>query len=262
MDMWMRKGERLARSRPVLLARIETLVRRGSPRLMMTGIVVATSVAGVLASLLLRRGGLSSMWLRYGLSVAFAYFSFMFFLWLWILAKSRGRHRDPVADADDGGEDDFVTISVNADPPGAASGDASRERKVIQSGSRSGSGSGSGMRLDGSGGDIDLEGIVAVVVVIAIVGAAAASVYLIAIAPEFLAELLLDGVFATIVLGRFRAVDRRHWFQSALSRTWFAALGVAVVFMIAGAVCQWYAPEASTLGGVWQHWLAKVRGAP
>jgi hypothetical protein len=245
MVMWVRKSAPMARSRGELLARIERLVRKDNPRLMMTGIVAATSVAGVLASVVLRRGGLSGMWLRYGISVAFAYFSFLFFCWLWILVKSRRRHRDPVAEAEDGDEGEILEDLMRADLPSPTYGDA-------------GSGVGVSAGGDAGGGGFGLDdGIVLVAVILAIAAAIGASVYVIAIAPELLAELLLDGVFATIFFRRVRVADRRHWFQSALARTWIAALVAAAFFVIAGAVCQWYAPEASTLGGVLHHWEAK-----
>ena len=252
MVMWVRKAERLARTCGELIARIEKVVRKGSPRLVMAGIVAATTVAGMGASLVLRWGGLSAMWFRYGLSVAFAYFSFMFFLWLWIAVKRRGRYRDPVGDSDDDLANDVMDAVDDLSHVDLSSGgpyDQATSSPEPASGASGGDTIGSSLDLD--------DAIVGIAVAAAIIAAAAASLYVVAIAPQFLAELLLDGVFATIFFRRVRAADRRHWFESALSRTWVPALCAAVLFMIAGAVCQWYAPEAATLGGVFQHWRAK-----
>ena len=77
------------------------------------------------------------------------------------------------------------------------------------------------------------------------------------IAPNLLAEVLLDGVLATTLYRRLRAVDSRHWLETAVARTWVPVVVVAAFFVIAGAVCHWYAPEASTLSGVWRHYCAK-----
>jgi hypothetical protein len=253
MVMWARRTANRVRTRGEWLARIEKAVRKDSPRLLMTAIVAATGAAGVLGSVLLHRGGMFSMWLRYGLSVVFAYVSFMFFIWLWIVLKRRRQFADPGdwRDAEDDLDDlEVASELVSNGPAGAPSVDPPMARGY-------GAHTDSGVAGDVAGGlDLD-DGIVAVAVVAALAAAVAASLYVVIVAPQFVAELLLDGVFAAGLYRRLRAVDRRHWLDSALSRTWLPALLVAAFFMIAGAVCQWYAPEASSLGGVWRHWRAK-----
>src|SRR5262245_41385454 len=110
MVMWVRKSElRQARTRRQLLGRIEAMLLRDSPRVVMTAIIAATATAGMIASVVLHHGGIRWMSLRYGLSVAFAYVAFMFFIWLWIVFKRRERYRDPGTDRDLN-DDDYVEL--------------------------------------------------------------------------------------------------------------------------------------------------------
>ncbi len=235
MVMW---ADKAARSRREWLARIERRIRRGNPRLLMGAIVAATASAGMLASALLHQGGMTRLWLRYGLSVAVAYGAFMFFVWLWIVVKRNGVIDDPGHDRADAPDADAVEIPA-----------APREESL---GYRN-----TPLRRRSHSFDLPDVGdegiIIAVVVFAAIAAAAAASLYVVIIAPQLLAEVLLDGVLATVIYRRLRASDRRHWLDSALSRTWIPVLVVAIFFVIAGAVCQWYAPEATTLTETLRH---------
>lgn len=207
----------------------------------MTAIVAATGGAGMLASALLHQAGMTRLWLRYGMSVAFAYLAFMFFLWLWIVVKRRtpvAASRDRRDDFPDGDAVDVLRWSDGSsghsgttDPPSPATGQSHW--------------------FDFLG--IEDETIVVVVLLAAIMTAIGASLYVVIIAPELLAEVLLDGVLATVIYRRLRAGERRYWADSALSRTWVPVLVVAIFFVIAGAACQWYAPEATTLAEVFRH---------
>jgi hypothetical protein len=200
-------------------------------------IVGATAAAGFLASVVLVHHGLHRMWLRYGLSVGIAYAAFVFFVWLWIQKKRGLRFGDTDLDGSS-----FDSGGSGVDPPAAIDPPAAGD-------------SGGASHPSGS---LDLDdAVVWFVVIAAIVSAVVAGAYVIFIAPNFLAELLLDGVLATTLYRRLRRVDSRHWLETAISRTWLPFLVVAVFFVIAGAVCHWYAPEASTLSGVWRHYCAK-----
>jgi hypothetical protein len=224
-------------ARRTLLGRLEALVNRDRSRLFMTVLVLATGVAGLLASVVLRTLGIADMGLRYGLSVGIAYATFIFLVWLWIRSKrrrygdepDRGEDGDPLeaADAIKGSLDEAASTGNDADLAGAS-----------------------------GGADLD-EGIVVVAVLLAIGAAVAASLYVVFIAPEFLAEMLLDGVLTTALYRRLRGLPRRHWFESAVSRTGIPVAIVAVFFVVAGVVCQEYAPEATSLVDVWRHWRAQ-----
>jgi hypothetical protein len=237
MAMWARKE---VRSRRAWLARIEARVRMGNPRLLMSAMVAATAGAGMLASAVLHQVGLATLAVRYGLSVVFAYLVFMFIIWMWIVAKRRSRIDDPghdrgdLPDVADPADGDLVVDEASdwSDPPRPL-----RRR----------------YRLDLPDIGVDDEGFVVFVVVAAIIAAGAASLYTVIIAPQLLSEVLLDGVLATVIYRRLRADDRRHWLDSALARTWVPVMLVGIFFVIAGAVGQWYAPEATTLAEVLRH---------
>jgi hypothetical protein len=212
----------------------------------MAVIVAATAAAGFLASVVLVHFGFHRMWLRYGLSVGIAYAAFVSFVWLWIQKKRRMRFDDPGWDGgssagggrDVGGPDPFAVI-----PSSDGDGDAD---------------AGVGGGASHPGGFLDLDdAVVWFAVIAAIVSAVVAGAYVVFIAPNLLAEVLLDGVLATTLYRRLRAVDSRHWLETAVARTWVPVVVVAAFFVIAGAVCHWYAPEASTLSGVWRHYCAK-----
>lgn len=236
MATWARKE---VRSRREWLARIEARIRWGNPRLLMSAIVAVTAGAGMLASAVLHQVGLATLAVRYGLSVAFAYLVFILIIWMWVVAKRRSRIDDPGHDRGDlpgisPADGDLVVTETSdwPDPPRPL-----RRR----------------YRLDLPDLGIDDEGFVVFVVVAAIVAAGAASVYTVIIAPQLLSEVLLDGVLATVIYRRLRVDERRHWLDSAVSRTWLPVMLVGIFFVIAGAVCQWYAPEATTLAEVFRH---------
>jgi hypothetical protein len=206
----------------------------------MAAIVSATGLVGLLASAWLRAVGLHSMWIRYGVAVGIAYGAFMFFVWLWLQWKRR-QHVDDPGWKGEGLDDRGSTWEA------ASTGDLVTDSRMPSSSS--------GDFFVGDLLDAD-EGIVWVAIILAIGCLLFAAGYVIFIAPELLAELLLDGVLSTALYRRLRRLHRRHWVESVLARTWIPTAIVAVAFVIAGAVCQRYAPEATSLGDVWRHWQA------
>ena len=70
------------------------------------------------------------------------------------------------------------------------------------------------------------------------------------LAPEFFAEVLLDGVFIA-------ALYRRHWLQSVLARTATPFLWTLLFFVFAGILINRYAPEAVSIGGVICHFASR-----
>jgi hypothetical protein len=237
---WSRESDP-RRLRTRLLARLEARIRRDNPRLLMAVIVAGTAAAGLLASAILLHAGVHRMWFRYGLSVGIAYAAFVSLVWLWLQKKRRARFDDP---GWDGGWPKGA-----AGPSGGHSIDGADAARLVDPPASGGGGAGGLLDLD--------DGIVWFAVIAAIASAVVAGAYVVFVAPELLAEVLLDGVLAGALYRRLRRLDRRHWLESAIARTWLPIAVVAVFFMIAGAVCHWYAPEASTLSGVWRHFCAK-----
>jgi hypothetical protein len=199
------------------------LLRLEQPRLLMALIVALTGAAGFLTSAGLLQLGLRRMWLRYGVALVTAYLCFLLFVWLWALYRRR-ELRD----------------------------DADRRERRDEADARTGSRSESG-RSPGDAPDLTLgidgdEGVLILVVLLIVGAVLIASIYVIAIAPTLLAEVLLDAALSAGLYRRLRGADQAHWLASVVKRTWLAAVCVLVALIIGGAVMQQLAPEASTLG--------------
>src|SRR5215216_4047010 len=73
------------------------LLRRGLPRVQMSLILAATGAAGFTASFAMLHLGVWRMWVRYPLSVLFAYAAFIVLLRIWLFLhgrETRGRTAD------------------------------------------------------------------------------------------------------------------------------------------------------------------------
>lgn len=220
------KGAPGTQLRQRALRRIESLLRRRSaPRAHMSLMVIGAGAAGFLASFALLHLGLGSIPLRYALSVAFAYGVFLLFIRWWIV-----RHRARQA---------ATTVK---DRPRS---DSSRRNPDIP-----------------CDGVCDLvsaldDGLVVVVLLLASTISLAACVYVICTAPSLLAELFLDGVLAAGLYRRLRRLDRRHWLEAAIGRTWIPAAAILVSVFLAGLFLHHCAPEAKSLGEAWHQIVAQ-----
>jgi hypothetical protein len=219
------------------------LVRRGIPRVHMFFMVTGTGLAGFLASALMLWMGFDTMWLRYGLAVLVAYGVFLGFIWLWIQYYRQQIEFDvnvvDAIDVVDGVTDVMTQVAQNrmstgrVEPPGSMSD------------------------FDFSF-DLDGDDLVVVAAILAALGVAAmVSVYLVWSAPVLLGEVMLDALLSAVLYRRLRQVERRHWIESAFVRTRFPVLLLLAVFVLAGIVMQWYAPDARSIGGVWNQYRMK-----
>ncbi len=86
--------------------------------------------------------------------------------------------------------------------------------------------------------------------IVALVGAACAALWMVWTAPALFAELLLDIGLAAGLYRRLRAVKGDHWLRTAIRRTAGPFVAVALLFALAGAVMQSYAPGAKSIGEV------------
>lgn len=239
-------GEAKRLNRSWMLKRLQAhLQRQGIPRIQMFVMVSGTALAGFLSSVLFLRLGLHSMWLRYGLSVVTAYGVFLTFLWFWVIY-----YRGKLSSSLDGGDLLDLTDGVCQLFSSKSSGDPV---------------TGINQLAEDPGGDIplksafdlELDEMLVLLALLAAIGSAfVCSIYIIAIAPVLLAEMMLDGVLGVALYQRLKKIDQHYWLESAFTRTCFPFLWVLFFFIITGAVLHWYAPEALSIGGVWHHYLS------
>jgi hypothetical protein len=248
-------------SRDREVARIRAALERlHSPRLQMMLIVALTAATGFLASVTMLSGGLHAMWLRYPLAVLSAYLGFLFFLWCWL----RLRWEDFVEVPDFGGRSSGGGSSAGDAPlpwsggVGGRFGGAGASGSFADTAGASSSVPATGDATDlvsdavGSAGSaLDLEELTVVIVaLVALAVAVCAAFWIVWIAPALFAELTLDAALATGLYRRLRHVGGEHWLRTAIRRTVWPFVGVAVIFGIAGFTMQQYAPQAKSVGHV------------
>lgn len=257
-----------ATSRGREIARIQRLTERlHSPRLQMMLIVAMTGAVGLLASFALLHAGVDSLWSRYPVAVAIAYTAFLFFLSCWLRLR-----RDDLLEGFDiptPGSSSSASSSGECQFPekpweagggqfggGGASGSFGEGPEVAQLSSDVSSGSSSGSSsVSNAAGALDLEELAVVLLAIAaLVGAALATLWIVWAAPALLAELVLDAALATGLYRRLRDVKGDHWLRTAIRRTGWPFVAVAILFALAGAAMQFYAPSANSIGQVIQHY--------
>ena len=84
--------------------------------------------------------------------------------------------------------------------------------------------------------------------------------YVVWIAPSFLGEAALNAAVAGKVYHGMQRRGSSHWTEDQFRRTIVPALIVAASAAAAGYAFGRIAPEAVTIGGVWQHLAAKYGG--
>jgi len=229
------------------------LERDGFPRLQMFLLVSITCGAGFLASFLLLRFGLDTMWLRYLAALGGAYAVFLFLLWLWLRTRT-----------EDYG--DFPDISSLPSGRGGSSPEYNGKGGDFGGGGASGRFDGAhesalsspdfdapvGEALDVvSGADEFALPLAALALFAALV---LSSFWVVYTAPALFAELLVDGVLAASLYRRLRGLETRHWLETALRRTFWPFALTALVVAGCGWAMQLYSPEAHTVGQVIAHW--------
>ena len=169
-------------------------------------------------------------------------------------------------------------MASNIPGPGSRSGSSCSVEKTLEPGGGRFGGGGASGSFDGSqfdhpssesasvslagGSDVseaagafDLEELAFVVLAIAaVVGAAWAAVWIVWAAPALLAELLLDAALAAGLYKRLEVVEGVHWLRTAVRRTAWPFVAVALSFSLAGGAMQIYAPDATSIGQVFQHY--------
>lgn len=251
-DMPPNPHPRFARFREIQRLRLG-LERAGFPRLQMFLLVSITGVAGFLASFLLLRFGLDTLWLRYLVALGWAYAVFLFLLWLWL----RTRAEDYA---------DFPDISSLPSGRGGSSAEYCGKGGDFGGGGATGHFDGMyeapspGAGFDAPAGEA-LDAVACAdefTVPLLALGLLAAlvlsSLWVVYTAPLLFAELMLDGILAAGLYRRLRGLETRHWLETALRRTLWPFALTALVFAGSGWAMQRYAPEAHSIGQVVVHW--------
>lgn len=234
----------------------------------MTLILLATSMAGVLASKLLLSLGLHNVAIRYPVTVLFAYLVFFVAIkvWLWIVTdapvSSNNSTASNLLDNIDfslplvgGAENSFVEGGGGSFGGGGASGDFGV--------SMADSGSGAGNALGGVGdavGDVvggafDDEGGLALVIVLTLLALLLLSVlgvgiFLVWQGPAILAEAAFDSVLAASLIRSTKRMEEPDWLGSVFKATWKPFAVVFAVALVTGSVMHLYLPQATRVPNV------------
>lgn len=255
------------------VARLRRLLERAhSPRLHMVLIVSLTGAAGFLASATLRTLGVDALWLRYLLAVACAYGAFLGLLWVWLYVRRddlldagdvldlvdvpAGPAPNAVATPPEPGSEGFAGGAFGGGGAGGSFDDAGvppgheAEAHVVDSGGPDVSDGGAAEAVSSA---FDLDDLAFVLVAIAaLVAAFWAALWLVWGAPLLLAEVLFDAALAAGLYRRLRDVRGEHWLRTAVRRTAAPFAALAIVLALAGGVLQHLAPEARSIGEVFE----------
>jgi hypothetical protein len=200
--------------------------------------VSATALLGLLTSIALLHLHLQNMALRYIISVAIAYAGFLGLVRFWILYQQRTWQWAGAGGARP------ITARAPTQPRQKNPGDGFSWLDLL---------------------DIfDILGDLDELIVVALFIAGAISIFFViwhvinfvVLGPEFLAEVLLDGVFSAALYRRLGQIEHQHWMKTVFAKTIAPFLWTLLFFAFLGAVSAHYAPEAVSIGGVVRHLLA------
>jgi hypothetical protein len=237
------------------------LLRAGAPRLQLGAIVALCGCCAFVVSVVGLRLGVASMAVRYPLAVVGGYLAFLLLIRSWIAWQRRA--------ADPAGGDfvadlaaqfvDVTDLSV-ARPASARSGPS-----LFTAGRSGGAGGGGqwshvvspasqgGSASSGKGfmPDLDLDDLWFVVLAaVCALGGFVAIAYVVYAAPLMLAEVALDAAVVSAVYRRMRRQDASHWAVTVLKHTWIPALILVICAALGGYALQRIAPDARSIGGV------------
>jgi hypothetical protein len=225
------------------------LQRFGWPRTQMFLIIAITGLSGFIASVLLFYSGVSEMAMRYPIAIAVAYLLFLVQLWIWLYAgdtldanglDSGGGHGETGHGFEGGGGQFGGGGATGHWDSAPAFDDSSSSFDAV------------GDSLSPAVDVADGEGCVVVVVVAAIAilagGLFLSAFYLVWGAPALLGELLVDAALSYGLYRNLRKQHREFWLFTALRRTAWLFLLVAVLASLVGMGLAKWAPGSRTLG--------------
>jgi hypothetical protein len=241
---------------------ISKLIKRFSLRLHMTLILLATAMAGAVASKLLLMAGLGNPALRYPLTVLFSYGVFFIAIkfWIWIIVGSAAVQKKLSGSS----LPDLSSGSFPGNLPGGAGSSASGDSFSGGGGKFSGAGASgsygdavSSSKVSGGGGgsgsfDLDIDegvGIVIVLIVLALLLFAVfgAGGYLIYHAPSILSEAAFNSALAMSLTRKSRTMNDPDWIGSVFKATWKEFLVILAVAAAAGGVIHLIFPAVTKL---------------
>ena len=237
------------------------LQKRFYLRLHMTMILLATAMAGAVASKLLLMAGLVNPAIRYPLTVLFAYGIFFVAIkfWLWIIVGSVALQTKL---------SDLSLPDISSLPGGGGGGSSASAPSFDGGGGGFGGGGASGSWGDaapstgssgggssgGGGGSFDLDldegaGIVIVLVLLGILLAAifGAGIYLVYQAPSILSEVAFDSVLAMALTKKSKNMVEPNWIGNVFKATWKEFAIILAIAIIAGTAIHLIFPHMAKL---------------
>ncbi|MFN3414564.1 MAG: hypothetical protein ACK42L_10950 [Thermoanaerobaculum sp.] len=224
-------------------------------------ILTGAGLAAFLASLFLLTLGMEAMGVRYGLAALVGYLVFLWTCrrWLQSLAENKPKLELDIVDfASEFWPDSAPSGPGVFQPGGGSFGGAGHSNsfpdqlaptppgKPVSSAKdlspEVGGESGSVFSLDDG-----LAWLLVAAILLALVGV---PMYFLINAPEFLAELVVDGFVSFRVYGRLTKAVGRGWLDTALRKSAPAFLLLFAVLLFGGSILQALHPQATTLGDV------------
>ncbi|HEX2501327.1 MAG TPA: hypothetical protein VHO73_07690 [Methylomirabilota bacterium] len=220
-------------------------------------ILAITAASGFLVSYCLLQAGMTAMWLRYLVAVATAYLAFLGLLWLWMRARARdytetpdllpwdgpgGDARPGHGYSGQGGESGGGGATSSYDEPGVPAA------PHAESGDSFGGAASAAAETASETDDLMFPAVV--VLILALLASLLSTFWIIYSAPWFLAELLVDSVFAATLYRALRPRSPGLWLRTAVGRTFLPFLVVSTVVTLAGWLMALYAPGARSIGDV------------
>ncbi len=214
-------------------------------------ILLGSFLAGLLASAVMLRLGVTAMPSRYGLAVMIAYVAFLGLVRLWIAyVRTETSERAGL----DGDLADVVDTGLDAADLGRGllHGDAAPHSGVSASWASPGAshdGGGSASEALGDALSADELGVVLafVVMVLALVGS---GLYLLYIGPTLLSEAAASALLAGSLARRTRRLEQEGWTAGVARATVWPLVGVFVTMVAFGLVVDYYLPGAVRLRDV------------
>jgi hypothetical protein len=243
---------------------IISLRKRFSLRLHMTLILMATSMAGVLASKGMLMAGLHNVALRYPVTVLCAYLVFFaaIKMWLWLMTDT------PVSSGNDTGSsvlnnfDIPLPLGTGGEPVfsgaggafdgGGASADFGDTLGNMASGASDALGGVGDTVGDVVGGAVDDEGGLVLAIVLGLLAVLlfsvlGAGVFLIWEAPAILAEAAFNAVLAASLVRSTKRINEPDWLGSVFKATWKPFAVVLALAVASGWAMHHYLPKANRM---------------